>query len=469
MTKEIIHAQKVKAKKNQQSTLSNRTKKLEQLKEWIRTNQKEIDKALYADLHKPAAEVVVVETSFVIMEINLAIKNLKKWTAPQKVKSPFHMLGTQAYIQAEPKGAALIISPWNYPFNLSVAPLVSAIAAGCSVTLKPSEHSPHTSALLRRMVTELFVPEDVAIYEGGISITQELLEQPFDHVFFTGSTQVGKIVMKAASKHLASVTLELGGKSPVIIDQAFDLKDAAKKIALARFINSGQSCIAPDYLFVHESQKEEFIAELNHQVNHMYNSNAKGFAKHKDYGRIINSQHTVRLQSLLDDAKEKGGHVEFGGECSLDNCFMEPTVVSHVSEDMLLMKEEIFGPILPIITYHQLDDVLHLIQLKPKPLAVYLFSTDDNVTELTRKHTSSGALVVNDCAIQFMHNELPFGGIGASGMGRSHGHAGFLGFSNEKSILIQRTGKTLPKLLYPPYGLKTAGIIKALMKWVMRS
>ncbi|QDH78821.1 aldehyde dehydrogenase family protein [Echinicola soli] len=468
MIPKTVHIQKQKAIKNQQSALSSRIKKLEQLKEWIRSNQKEIEKALYADLHKPTAEVAVTETSFVVMELNAALKSLAKWSAPIKVKQPIHMLGTQAYIQAEPKGAVLIISPWNYPFNLTVAPLVSAIAAGCSVCLKPSEHSPHTAALLRRMVTELFAVEDVAIFEGGIPVTEELLEQPFDHIFFTGSTGVGKIVMKAAAKNLSSVTLELGGKSPVIIDQGFDLQDAAKKIAIGRFINSGQTCIAPDYLFVHESQKDDFIAALKQQVNHMYNTNGKGFDRNADYGRVINAQHIVRLQNLLKDAQTKGAHVEFGGKNSLDHQFMEPTVVSQVSEEMDLMKEEIFGPILPIITYHQIDDVIQLIQLKPKPLAVYLFTTEDLVTEQVRKTTSSGALVVNDCAIQFLHSELPFGGIGPSGMGRSHGHAGFLAFSNEKSILKQRTGKTLPKLLYPPYGLKTSGIIKAFMKWVMR-
>ncbi|GGF33818.1 aldehyde dehydrogenase family protein [Echinicola rosea] len=468
MIPKTVDIQKEKAIKNQQSALSARTKKLEQLKEWIRSNQKEIEKALYADLHKPAAEVAVTETSFVVMEINAALKNLAKWTAPVKVKQPIHMLGTQAYIQAEPKGAALIISPWNYPFNLTVAPLVSAISAGCSACLKPSEHSPHTAALLRRMVTELFAVEDVAIFEGGIPVTKELLEQPFDHIFFTGSTDVGKIVMKSAAKNLASVTLELGGKSPVIIDQGFDLQDAAKKIAIGRFINSGQTCIAPDYLFVHESQKDDFIEALKHQVNGMYNANGKGFDRSADYGRAINAQHILRLQNLLNDAQTKGAHVEFGGKSSLDNQFMEPTVVSQVSEEMTLMKEEIFGPILPVITYHQLDDVIQLIRLKPKPLAVYLFTTEDMVTEKLRKNTSSGALVVNDCAIQFLHSELPFGGIGASGMGRSHGHAGFMAFSNVKSVLKQRTGHTLPKLLYPPYGLKTSGIIKAFMKWIMK-
>ncbi|AGA77763.1 aldehyde dehydrogenase family protein [Echinicola vietnamensis] len=468
MIQETVQAQKQKALKNQQSTLSSRIKKLEQLKEWIKSNQKEIEKALYADLRKPAAEVAVTETSFVVMEINAALKQLPKWTAPTKVGQPIHMLGTQAYLQAEPKGAVLIISPWNYPFNLSVAPLVSAIAAGCSACLKPSEHSPHTSALLRRMVTELFAVEDVTIFEGGVPVTSELLEQPFDHIFFTGSTEVGKIVMKAAAKNLTSVTLELGGKSPAIIDQGFDLEDAAKKIAIGKFINSGQTCIAPDYLFVHESQKQDFIETLKAQVNRMYNANGKGFDRNPDYGRIIHAPHIVRLQNMLKDAQTKGAHVEFGGKNSLDQQFMEPTVVSNVSEAMDLMKEEIFGPILPIITYHQLDDVIQLIQLKPKPLAVYAFTTDDRIIEQLSKNTSSGALVINDCAIQFLHSELPFGGIGASGMGRSHGHAGFLAFSNEKAILKQRTGKTLPKLLYPPYGLKTSGIIKAFMKWVMK-
>ncbi|GGZ18251.1 aldehyde dehydrogenase [Echinicola pacifica] len=468
MTEEIFNNQIDKAKKNRTSPLQDRLNRLLRLKEWIKDHQKEIEKALYSDLKKPSTEANITETSFVVMEINHALKNLKKWAGPHAVKTPSIMMGTQAYIQAEPKGVALIISPWNYPFSLCIGPLVSAIAAGCSVFLKPSEHTPHSSALIRRLVAEVFLPEDVMVYEGGVSVTEDLLTLPFDHIFFTGSTKVGKVIMKAAAKNLSSVTLELGGKCPVVIDKGYDLKDAARKIIAGKFMNCGQTCIAPDHVYVHEANYEEFISLLIEQLRASYNPKEKGYDQTKDYGRIVNENHMIRLQDLLNDAQNKGARLLEGGKYSIDNKFFAPTLIDQISENMQIMQEEIFGPILPILTYHQLDEVIEDIQNRYKPLSVYVFTKEEYVEELFRSRTSSGSLVINDCNIQFVHNELPFGGVGRSGQGRGHGQAGFMAFSNPKSVLKQRTGKTLPRLLYPPYGLKTKGLVKTMMKWILR-
>ncbi|MBD8488607.1 aldehyde dehydrogenase family protein [Echinicola sp. CAU 1574] len=465
---DIFNSQKQKAIQLRHSSFTERAERLKVLKEWIKENHEEIEKALYADLKKPSAETMVTETGYALVEINLAIKKLKKWMSPKKVKTPIHMLGTNSYIRTEPLGTALIISPWNYPFNLSIGPVVSAIAAGCTISLKPSELTPHTSALLRRMMTELFDADLVAVFEGGKETAQALLQLPFDHIFFTGSTSVGKTVMNAASRNLSSVTLELGGKSPVIIEKDYDLKDAAKKIAIGKFLNCGQTCISPDYLLIHESQKETFLKDLQSQINKMYNPKNKGFITNKDYGRIIEQKHLNRLQNLLADAQTKGGHIEFGGDIVKEENYMAPTIISNMSENMLLMQEEIFGPILPILTYHNIEEVSHLLQLKPKPLALYLFTKDEFVKDHFLKNTSSGTVVINDCSIQYMQNELPFGGVNHSGIGKSHGYAGFLAFSNQKSVVEQRKGKTLPQLLYPPYDLKTTGLINTFKKWLLK-
>lgn len=464
---EVLSDHKKRTEQLRSSTKEDRLQKLHDLKDWIKNNKGEIQKAIYADLKKAAVEVDLTDTSFVLLEINLAIKNLGKWMAPTKISTPTHMFGSTSYIHYEPRGCVLILAPWNFPFNLAVAPLVSAIAAGCTAILKPSEMAPHTSALIRRMVEEVFERNEVAVFEGGAEVAQLLLQKPFDHIFFTGSTSVGKMVMKAAAQHLAAVTLELGGKSPVIIDKGYPLKDAARKIAFGKFMNCGQTCIAPDFLLVHESQKEDFLAELKTQINNMYDPKSKGIDSNKDYGRIISEKHLKRLQHLLSDAQVKGSHIKYGGKTLEKDKYMEPTVLTEITDDMLLMQEEIFGPILPVITYHQLEEIIHLLQLKPKPLALYVFSTEKFVVNYFLKNISSGTVCVNDCCIQYMQHELPFGGVNHSGFGKTHGKAGFLAFSNEKAVLTQRVGNTLAKLFYPPYNrLGTNKITRGFMKWL---
>lgn len=447
------------------SAAEERILRLKKLRDWIKNHQKDIQSALWIDFSKPAPEVDLSEVFPVTSEINHAIKNLKSWMKPKKVATPLPMIGTTGFIKAEPKGRSLIISPWNFPFNLTVGPLVSALAAGCTAIIKPSEYSPNTSKLIARMIREIFEEEEVAVFLGETSVATELLALPFDHIFFTGSPAVGKIVMKAAAEHLSSVTLELGGKSPAIIDQSANLEDAVQKIMWGKFVNCGQTCIAPDYILIQEDLKEEFVMRAKVQLQNYYDPKFKGIELSPDYARIINQKHFERLRNYLDDALEKGGKIEFGGNYNASTNYLEPTLVSGIREDMILFQEEIFGPILPIITFRELSEAILLINSKPKPLALYFFGTNSKPMDQVIRETSSGNLVINDCVLHFLHNDLPFGGVNNSGIGKAHGHEGFLAFSNEKGILKQRVGYNNVTLLRPPYGIKAKQIISSLIKW----
>jgi aldehyde dehydrogenase (NAD+) len=383
---------------------------------------------------------------------------------PQSLPTPLPMLGTQARVQFEPKGVALIISPWNYPFNLAIGPLISALAAGCPVIIKPSELTPHTSALLAEMVSDLFEKDEVMVIQGDAEVAQSLLALPFDHIFFTGSPQIGKIVMEHAAKHLTSVTLELGGKSPTIVTKSADIKDAAQKIIYGKLVNCGQTCVAPDYILVHESQKDLLLAELKQAIQQMYDPEYKGIENSKDMARIVNDRHFFRLKSNLDDAVEKGAEIEFGGKSNAHHRFIEPTILSGITEDMQIAQEEIFGPLLPILPYKDLQEAIDYVNRKPKPLALYVFDKSKSYEQVLQQCSSGGA-VINDCVLHFIHNELPFGGVNNSGIGKAHGYYGFLAFSNEKGVLKQRIGLNNATLLRPPFGLKTQQLLKSLIKW----
>lgn len=315
------------------------------------------------------------------------------------------------------------------------------------------------------MVGELFDPSEVIVFTGEVQVASSLLSLPFDHIFFTGSPAVGKIVMKAAAEHLCSVTLELGGKSPVILDRLVDLDDAAGKIVWAKFVNCGQTCIAPDYVLIHEDLLEEFVMRAKTYIQKFYDPIYIGIEKSPDYARIINSHHWNRLHHHLTDALKNGAKLEFGGNTSESTRFFEPTLLSEVTMGMGVLEEEIFGPILPILTYKILDEAIDLINSKPKPLALYYFGSDSNSTNRVLKETSSGNVVINDCVLHFLHNELPFGGVNNSGIGKSHGYFGFLAFSNEKGILKQRVGINNVTLLRPPYGIKTKKLLASLINW----
>lgn len=422
-----------------------RKRRLRDLEKWILDNRDNIHKAVFADFRKSSNETDISEIFPVLTEIRDALKNLDDWSAAKKVSPSLPYLGTSARVVYEPKGLCLIISPWNYPFNLTVGPVVSALAAGNTLAIKPSEFTPHTSQLIQEMCEQLFGGRLVKVYQGNYQISQELLEYPFDHIFFTGSPRVGKIVMEAAARHLTSVTLELGGKSPTIIDDTADVKDAAEKIAWGKWLNAGQTCVAPDYVFVHERIKDSFVAELKNMAKKLYGQS-------KNYTGIISENHRERLNSLLQNAIDHGGKIEFSIEHEVEENRLGPVVLSEIEEKADIMEEEIFGPILPVMTYRDLDAVIDYVNQRPKPLALYFFSSSRSAIRRITEETTAGSMCVNDCVLQFSHPELPFGGVNNSGIGKAHGHYGFLAFSNEKSVLHQRKGMTMAKTLYPPYG-----------------
>lgn len=447
------------------STFEERASRLKIIRTWIKANQTQIRAALANDFGKPAAETDLSEVYPVISEINHCLKNLEKWMAPTSVSTPLTMLGTKGKLFFEPKGRSLIIAPWNYPFNLAIEPLISALAAGCTAIIKPSELTPHTAALLEKMISELFAPSEVAVIQGEIEVSQELLKLPFDHIFFTGSPAVGKIVMRAAAEHLTSVTLELGGKSPVIIDQNTDLHDAAEKILWGKFVNCGQTCIAPDYILAHESVLAELMMELKLGLQKMYDTEYKGIEESADLARIVNKKHFDRLMDYLADAEQRGASITFGGNSNAPTHYIEPTILTNVDDSMKIMQEEIFGPLLPIRTFQKLDEAIDYINSKPKPLALYYFGNEKTRQQLVIAETSSGNAVINDCVLHYSHPNLPFGGVNNSGIGKAHGHFGFLEFSNQKGVLKQRIGMTNISMLRPPYGFRTKQLISSLIKW----
>ncbi|MFY0628378.1 MAG: aldehyde dehydrogenase family protein [Reichenbachiella sp.] len=462
---ELFEIQKARSFELRTEPLKYRKARLKKLRKWILNNKPRIREALFKDFKKPETEVDISEIYPVASELNKALRNLSEWSRPKKVSSGLTFFGTMAAVVNEPKGTTLIIAPWNFPFQLLFVPLVSSLAAGNTAILKPSENTPATSKLAKEMIAELFDPSEVSVVQGSVNETTELLKLSFDHIFFTGSTAVGKIIMEAAAKNLTTVTLELGGKSPTIIDETANIKDAAKKIAWGKFFNNGQTCIAPDYLLIHESKYSKFIEELSKAINSTFDSDNLGIKDSKDYAIIVNERHASRLINLLDEAKQNGAQVIHGGENNKEERFIEPTVITSVDESCKISKEEIFGPIFPIYTYTNLDLEIQKINNGPKPLALYLFSNKKSVQQKVLKQTSSGSMAINDVVIQFSHPNMSFGGVNHSGMGKSHGYPGFLAFSNEKSVLKQRTGLTTAMLFYPPYNVFKKRIVDFVIKW----
>jgi aldehyde dehydrogenase (NAD+) len=444
--------------------VGNRAARLKKLRSWIKSNRTAIQQAVYRDFCKPAAEVDTTEIFPALDEIKVALDNLYQWTTPKKVDAPITLIGTRAEVVYEPKGLCLIISPWNYPFNLSVGPLVSALAAGNNAIIKPSEYTPNTSTLLKKMCEEVFDSKTVTVIEGGPEVSQALLALPFDHIFFTGSPAVGKIVMKAAAENLTSVTLELGGKSPTIVTPSAKIKEAAQRIAVGKFINNGQTCIAPDYLLVHESVADRLIENLKEQIQKLFSGGQKNIIESPDYARIVNQNHFNRLNDLIQDAITRGAKVDLTGPVEKEQRFIHPMILSNVSMNARIMEEEIFGPILPIVKYKTMDEAIGVINAKPKPLALYIFGDNREERRRVQQETSSGAICINDCAIQFLHLNLPFGGVNNSGIGKSHGHFGFLAFSNEKPVLRQRNGITSFTFFYPPY----TAFVGRLINWLLK-
>jgi aldehyde dehydrogenase (NAD+) len=459
----IFELQKANVPNVAQSNYQERVGKLKRVQQWLEKNETSIQAAIYKDFQKSAGSVTVTELVPLFGELNHTIKNLQKWMKPTKVAAPLPLFGTTSYIQYEAKGICLIIAPWNYPFLLAVHPLISAIATGNTVMVKPSELTPNTSGIIHEMVAELFDENEIAVIEGGVEVSQELLAKPFNHIFFTGSPKVGKIVMRAAANHLASVTLELGGKSPTIVDKTADMYTAGKKIAWGKVTNNGQTCTAPDYLLVEASVKNKLIESIVRSFNKMLNPNGEGIKQSPDYERIVNGHHFNRLKGLLEDAIDKGAKIEFGGELDESENYFSPTIISNVSDDMRIMHEEIFGPILPVVTFEKQEEALNMILSRPKPLALYIFTKSNKNKEFFLKRTSSGGTVVNDCLIHYAHVNLPFGGVNNSGIGRGGGHFGFLDFSNIRPVLEQKFAQT--SMLYPPYNDKVKKLTDLIKKW----
>jgi aldehyde dehydrogenase (NAD+) len=428
---------------------ADRIAKLRDLKSAIKQHEAKLYMALQADLRKSNFESAVTELLFIYGEIDYAIKNLSGWMTPKSVGKTLSNPLAKNRIYYEPKGICLIIAPWNYPFQLIMSPLVSAIAAGNCAIVKPSELSPATSKVVYQIINAAFDEQEIACFEGNAEVSTALLKLPFDHIFFTGSTEIGKIVMEAAAKNLTSVTLELGGKSPTIIDKDANLAKAAEKIAWGKLVNSGQTCIAPDYVFVHEQQLDEFIALYKTAAKKMY-YNVDGIIDPKVYGKIISQKHFKRLKDMVDDAVDKGAVIDFGGVFDEKSQTINPVVLSKIPTHAKVMEEEIFGPILPIITYTDLAEVIEQINAKSKPLALYIFSKNNKNINHIIKNTSSGGTCVNDVLIHITNPNLPFGGVNSSGMGSSHGIFGFKNFSHERAIMFQRS-LDFNKMIYPPY------------------
>lgn len=448
-SQEFFHTQETKS-------VDFRLKQLEQLKKSIVKYEHAVLEALKKDLGKQSFEAYTTEVGFVLSNITYAIKHLHKWTKAKKVRSTLSLFPSKGTVCYEPYGTVLIIGPFNYPFQLVMEPLIGAIAAGNCAVIKPSELTPNVSSVITEIINDTFPPAYIFSVEGGVDINQALLKEAFDYIFFTGSTGIGKVVMEAAAKHLTPVTLELGGKSPVIIDQSANLEVAAKRIIWGKTINAGQTCVAPDYIMVQESVKDLLVKELRKAIEEFFGENPE---TSKDLGRIVSDKHFNRLCTLLEKDKEQ---ILYGGKSSKESRYIEPTLLD-ASWDSSSMQEEIFGPILPILSYKELDEAIISVKKLDKPLALYVFTNNKKIEQKVLETISSGGVCVNDVLTHIVHPDLPFGGVGASGIGAYHGKHSFLTFSHQRSILRKSTRFQLP-FIFPPYTDKKEKLIRKVLK-----
>ncbi|UTM19024.1 aldehyde dehydrogenase [Bacillus paranthracis] len=408
-----------------------RKNNLKKLYEGVQRFEQEIFQALKLDLNKSVHESFTTEVGYVLKEISFQLKHISSWSKPKRVRTALTHFGSKGKVVPEPYGVTLIIAPWNYPFQLAIAPLVGALAAGNTIVLKPSELTPNVSKVITRMLEELFQEELVAVVEGGVEESTALLKEPFDYIFFTGSVGVGKVVMEAAAKQLTPLTLELGGKSPCIVHKDAKIDVTARRIVWGKFLNAGQTCVAPDYMYVHASVKEQLIEALRHEIEKQY---GKEPLHNYNYVRIVSERHFERLCTFLKDGK-----TVIGGNYKKETLHIEPTVLTNVTWESAVMEDEIFGPILPIIEYDNIEDVIDTIQQHPKPLALYVFSEDKGVQKKVTSNISYGGGCINDVVYHLATPYLPFGGVGSSGLGSYHGEESFRTFSHYKSILAQST------------------------------
>lgn len=446
-----------------ESTIAERIARLKKLREAMLARRADFYAAFETDYRKPAIEVDGTEFMPVLEEIRHTIGSLKKWAQPKRVRPTIGTLFTESWIEYQPRGRCLIIAPWNFPLNLCFGPLVSALAAGNTVILKPSEMTPAVSAVMAQVIADTFATNEVALFQGSLPTSTALLDLPFDHIFFTGSPAVGKVVMAAAAKHLTSVTLELGGKSPVIVDETANLRNAAEVMLWGKLTNCGQICVAPDHVFVHESVKERFVAECRKVLAERYGATPEAQRACRDLTGVINQRHTQRIAGLLQDAVAKGARTLAGGEVDVAGCYIAPTLLDQVPRDAAIMTEEIFGPLLPILSFRNVDEVVRQINEGPKPLALYVFSQDKMRTRRILAQTSSGGVAINQVVLHYAHGNLPFGGVNNSGIGNAHGEFGFKAFSHERGVLKGGMINAAKMLFYPPYtGLKRSMVKKFL-------
>lgn len=441
---------------NYKSDIGYRKEILKRLLNTIIVHEDEIVSALKADFHKPEFETVVTETSYVISDLKHTIKNLSRWAKPKRVFPFVVNIPSSDYIYKEPYGKVLVISPWNYPFQLALCPVIAAVAAGNQVVLKPSELTPNTAEIIQKIIAKVFAINQVEVIQGDALVATQLLSQRWDYIFFTGSVAVGKIVAKAAAQHLTPVTLELGGKNPCIVDETANLQIAAKRIVWGKFINAGQTCIAPDYILVHQKSKAQFIQYLKEEITHAYGDNPE---ISPDYARIINAKNWTRLVEMIESDK-----VIFGGKINSETKYLAPTIIEENNLDSLIMQDEIFGPLLPIVTYHNESEIDTIISKYEKPLALYVFSERNKFCdEIISKHSFGGGCI-NDTMVHFSNNKLPFGGVGHSGIGAYHGQLSFDVFSHHKAVVKKATWIDLP-LRYAPYKGKLT-IVKRILNWL---
>ena len=431
-----------------------RLKALHKLKKLLKEYDEELTEAIRLDLGKHPFETYASEHGLAIQEIGIMIRNLKKWARPQRAYTPVVHWFARSYYLNQPYGRVLIISPWNYPFQLLFMPLIGAIAAGNCVLGKPSRHAVNTSRVMQKLISENFEPEFITLIEGGGEINQLVLEQQFDYIFFTGSTNVGKKVMEAASRHLSPLSLELGGKSPVIVEPDSSPALAARRIIWGKLLNAGQSCVAPDYLLVHKDISEQLIVEMQKYIHETYGPDVKN---NPDYARIINRETTERLSGWLKDKT-----ILFGGDCDPEEKYISPTLVKIDDMNDVLMQEEVFGPILPLVEYNTLEEALEIIRNKPRPLSLYLFTKSRKIQQKIIRCTQSGTCGINETVVHFINPYLPFGGVGKSGMGRYHGKYSYQTFSYKRSFLKKAVWIDFP-LRYPPYA-KKMWLIKSLIR-----
>ncbi|MDO5540044.1 MAG: aldehyde dehydrogenase [Eubacteriales bacterium] len=432
-----------------------RKEQLKKLQECIHKYEKEIYDALYRDLNKAPFECYATEMGIVLDEINFMLKHLDRWSRPQRVRTPVTQFPSKCFRVSEPYGVVLVMAPWNYPFQLSLAPLVGAVAAGNCVILKPSAYAPYTSAVLSKILRENFSDQFITVIEGGREENAQLLAQRFDYIFFTGGVTVGKLVMESAAKHLTPVTLELGGKSPCIVDETADIKMTARRLVWGKYLNAGQTCVAPDYVLVQSSVRDDLIKAMKKEIRRQF---GKEPLKNNDYPRIINQKHFERLQGLMKDT-----NILEGGTCSEESLKIAPTILAGVHGESPVMQEEIFGPVLPVLMFDRIEDAVAFVNRREKPLALYLFTKNAYSEKLVLEQTSYGGGCINDTVVHLATPYMPFGGVGSSGMGCYHGKESFETFTHKKSIMKKALWPDIP-LRYAPYRRLSLKLLKMIQK-----